>query len=185
MMTYKERAEAPIHDITYQAIVDALDKYPRKKNLFREYCREYHLLEMEEFSEAQALEVLELIDDKTYVLTLRAKHKFEDDLNKSRFVTAMHTYLANNHENYIVLDSVEDCWLIAKRVSLMVSNKNDNSAFQPYETKEFKEYFIVFVAKIADEFTPNMMIGKFITRGCKMVRIYDATEIHGKLEAVR
>lgn len=185
MSSIRERAEAPVHEITMAAILGALEKYPRRKAVWKEFCHEYKIADYDELTEALALEVLELIDDKTYIHTIRAKQKFEAEQEHLRLVEAMDNYLERNAKDFILLSKVDDCWLVAKRVTLIVYNRNDNSAFQPYETNETKEYFIVVAIKIADEFVPDEIIGKFITRGCKMIRVYEEHDIYGKLESIK
>lgn len=180
-----ERAEAPIHELTFNAIVTALDKYPRKKPLFKEFCHEYKLLSLDEFTEALALEVLELIDDNTYTLTVRAKRKYEIEQKKAALIDAVTQYLADNDDIYIILSQVEDCWLLAKKVHLSVFSRNDNSVFQPTEVTIEKEYFIIAAVKTAEEFVGDELIDRFISRGCKQYKIYNDYEVRSKFESIR
>lgn len=184
-MTPKERSEAPVHDITYQAINDLITKHPRKKTLLKEYLREYKLLDLEEMSEDMALELLEIMDSQTYVQVDRAKRKFEEEQQHAYFIDNVEAYLEKHSDKYIILSRVTDCWLLAKRIKLNVYTKNEMSQFQPVERHEDREYFVVIAVKIADEFPANDMIGRFVTRGCRVVRIYEAPEIHSKMEAIR
>ncbi len=185
MSTPLERAEAPIHELTQKAILEVLEKYPRKKTVYKEFCTEYEILEIEEMSEVLALEILDIMDNRSYIQVVRAKKQYEIEQTHLRLVECVSNYLSAHSEEYIILTVVPDCWLVAKKVSLIVYSKNSNSAFQPYETNDKKEYFIVVAIKIAEEFTPDEIMSRFITRGCKMIRIYDELEVHRKIGEIK
>lgn len=178
-------AEAHICDITLNALLEILEKYPKKKPVFKAFCSEYGIADIDELTEALGLEVLDIIDNRTYILTTRAKEAFRIEQEKTKLRESIDQYLELNKDKYIILSNVPECWLIAKRLSLIVYNRNDNPVFQPYETNETKEYFMVFVAKTSEEFIPDEMTNRFITRGCKMVKILDIGDINRKLEGIR
>lgn len=185
MVKDRASAEESVCDITLHAILDSLDKYPKKKPVFKSFCKEYGILELEELTEALGLEVLEIIDDRAYVQTMRAKESNKIEQKRLQLMEAVDQYLTKNIEHYIILSRVDKCWLVAKKVSLIVYTRNDNPVFQPFEKNETNDYFIVFVIKTADEFIADDIINSFITRGCKMIRIYEDIEIRRKLESVR
>lgn len=178
-------AEAPVCEITLDALLACLEKYPKKKPVFKSFCKDYGIAELDELTEALALEILEVIDSGTYVRTKRAKEAYIIEQQKIKLREAVGRYLEDAHEDFITLDKIEDCWLLAKRVNLIVYNINENSVFQPYETSKNNEYFIVCVIKTAEEFVPSDMIGRFISRGCKAVRIYEVSDIKRKLNAIK
>ncbi len=181
----RAEAEAPVCDITLGAILDSLDKYPKKKPVFKSFCHEYGIIGTEELTEALGLEVLEIIDDRAYIKTMRAKEAFKLEQKRLWLLEAVERYLELHHDKFVIISKAKECWLLAKKVTLIVFNKNDNSVFQPYETNDTKEYFIIFILKTAEEFIPDEIINSFVTRGCKIVRVYDLNDVERKLESVR
>lgn len=162
-----------IHPLTQEMLLDVTKRYPKKKPILKQYLIECMCEAIEDLSEDQALEVLEMMDSPSYVRV--AKQKKDEELRKyhQSLLDEIEGFLKDNHEDYLVLDIVQDCYLIAKRINIIVQTKNDNSVFQPYETTNEKQYFINVLVKTSDSFQPSPLMEKFMTRGCRMIKIYD------------
>lgn len=177
--------EELVTDVTLDFLLTILEKYPKKKPIFTNFCEDYKILDIDELTEALALEALEMIDSKSYILAIRAKEAKYLQEQKELLNTSVEQYIQNHKKNYLVISQVEDCWLVAKRVKLNVYTINENAVFQPFEKHEDREYFIVVAIKTAEEFVGDEIINKFITRGGKMIKILDVMDIDRKFEGIR
>lgn len=177
--------EEPVSELTLDFLLTTLEKYPKKKPIFKNFCDEYQILDIDELTEALAFEVLETIDSKSYIVAMRAREaKFLQE-QKELLNTSVQQYLQKNNKTYVIISKVTDCWLIAKRVKLNVYTINENAVFQPFEKHEDREYFIVAAIKTAEDFEGDTIINKFVTRSCKIVKVLDVNEIERKLEGIR
>lgn len=165
--------ETEIHPLTLEMILFVVKKFPKKKAALKEYLVQNLVEQVEDLTEDQALEILEMMDSASFVKV--EKQKKEEALKKyhENLIEEIEGFLKDNQEDYIVLAAVPDCYLVAKRINIIVQTKNDNSVFQPYETVNERQYFINVLVKTSDNFQPNGLIEKFMTRGCRMVKIYD------------
>lgn len=177
--------EEPVTELTMDFLLAILEQYPKKKPIFKSFCDDYKIIDEEELTEALALEVLEILDSKSYILALRAKEAKYQEEQKELLKTTVEQYLQKNNKSYVVISRVEDCWLITKRVKLNVYTRNDNAVFQPFEKHEDREYFIAAIVKTAEEFLGDEVINKFVTRGCKIVNILDPIDVERKFEGIR
>lgn len=173
-----------ISDITYDALKALLKKYPRKKGAFNEYIKENGLTDMDELTDDMGLELLEILDSASYIKALRARDEEKYRIHHANLVTAIDDFLAANKDLYFLLDKVDNCYLICKKIHIMVQTRNENSVFQPYQTTLEKEYMINFLVKLKDDFEPTEMINHFLTRGCRMVKVNNIDSIARILNGV-
>jgi hypothetical protein len=177
--------EELVTDVTLDFLLTILDKHPKKKPIFKNFCDEYKILDIDELTEALALEVLEMIDSKSYILAIRAKEAKYLEEQKELLNSSVEEYLQKHKKTYLVISSVEDCWLVAKRVKLNVYTINENAVFQPFEKHEDREYFILIAIKTGEEFVGDEIINKFVSRGGKIIKISDVMDIDRKFEGIR
>ena len=164
-------SEELLCDITHDAIKQVLKRFPRKKGAFKEYCDENCIADIEELTEDMALEILEVMDSASYIRATRAKDDERKRILHENLKMTLDDFLQNNKDVYMILDQVEDCYLLCKIIKIMVQTKNVNSVFQPYETTVEKTYFINFIVKLSDDITPSEMINSFLVRNCKIAKI--------------
>jgi hypothetical protein len=162
-------SEELMSDITRDAIKSLLKKFPRKKEGFVAYCEDNSLLDMDELSEFMALEVLEMLDSASHIRVIRAKEAEKQRINHENLVLMLDEYLDIEKDTFMILDKVDNCYLLCKKINIRVQQKNDNNVFQPYETITAREYFINFIVKLTENYEPSELIKKFLTRlqSCK------------------
>ena len=176
--------EEPICDITREGIEQLLRKYPRKRPAFRAFCDEYKIIEIEELSEDLALEILEIMDSASYIRVDRAKIAEKRRVYHETLLDTFNNFLNANKDKYLIMDMVDNCYLICKVINVMVQSKNINSVFQPYETVAEKNYFINFIVKLSDDVNPSEMINAFLIRNCKIVKLIAIDDVKRTLEDV-
>lgn len=177
-------SEELISDITKDAINNLLKKFPRKKGGFAEYLQDNAVVDIDELTEFMGLEVLEMLDSATYIKVGRAKEAERQRINHENLVSMLNEYLEIEKDSFLVLDKVPNCYLLCKKISIRVQQKNENNVFQPYETISQKEYFINFLVKLTEDYEPSDLIKTFLTRGCKVVKITSVDMIDRILMAV-
>lgn len=177
--------EELVTEVTLDFLLTILDKYPKKKPIFKNFCEDYKILDIDELTEVLALEVLDIIDNRSYILALRAKEAKYLEEQKELLNTTVEQYILKHKKNYLVISKVEDCWLVAKRLKLNVYTINENAVFQPFEKHEDREYFIMVAIKTAEEFVGDEIVNKFISRGGKIIKILDVMDVERKFESIR
>lgn len=165
--------ETEINPLTQAMIESVIKKFPKKKAALKEYLVENLVETIDDLTEDQALEILEMMDSASFVKVEKQKKEEAQRQYHQSLLDEIESFLKENHEDYIVLGVVQDCYLVSKRINIIVQTKNDNSVFQPYETVNERQYFINVLVKTSDDFQPSPLMEKFMTRGCRMVKIYD------------
>lgn len=177
-------APEPIHEVTRAAIDELLTNYPKKKPAFKEYMRLNLIETMDDFTEDLALDILEQLDNVYYVRAIRRKREVEAQSYHNRLVETMENYFEDNKEDYVILDKVVDAYLISKRINIVVQYKNDKNTFNPYERLDDKEYFIIVLVKISDQFQPSELMQKFMTRGIRMIKCLDMYGVERSIKGI-
>lgn len=177
-------AEEMICDITHNAINNVLRKFPRKKAALREYCDGNQIADMDELTEELALEILEIMDSASYIRCMRAKKEEQQIIYHENLILTFTDYIENNKDVYMILEQVQDCYLVCKIIKIMVQTKNINSVFQPYETTVERTYFINFVVKLSEDIQQSDMINNFLSRNCKIVKIVSIDDVARNLDDV-
>lgn len=173
--------EELIHELTLAALDAYTNKKKNKKEIFKLLYTDYDAENFEELNEEQALDLLERLDFRIYMKTIRAKEKLQADNDTEQLYREFHKFMDENKDKYILISDTGRFNLIAKKLKLDVYTINENSHFQPYEKQEKRDYLALFIIKLEDGNEEGIM-EELKQMNCKTVRIKNASQVKSKME---